>query len=111
MLAPYADLVVSSSLAHHPFCPARGVGLKLSAVFYRLKERCAIFIWQGLNSWLLILRYSRDLDSSHTKALPFQDYFYRYYKTLPYFKQIIFIKANEFLFLHVLYFNQRNTFA
>ena len=83
MLAPYADLVVSSSLAHHPFCPARGVGLKLSAVFYRLKERCAIFICSGLNSWPLTLRYSHDLNLSHTKPLSFQDYFYRYYKTLP----------------------------
>jgi len=62
----------------------------LSAVFYRLKERCAIFICNGLNYWPLTGRYSHDFNSSHTKpclagrqALLFQDYFYRYYKTLP----------------------------
>jgi heme O synthase-like polyprenyltransferase len=77
-------LVVSYALAHSPFCPGWGIVLNsYQAVFYRLKERCAIFIWQGPNSWPLALRYSHDLNSNHTKPLPFQDCFYRYYKTLP----------------------------
>ncbi|MBU4252426.1 MAG: DUF502 domain-containing protein, partial [Candidatus Omnitrophica bacterium] len=47
-------------------------------------------ICNGLNSWLLTSHYNHDLNSSRNKpclsgrqALSFQDYFYRYYKTLP----------------------------
>lgn len=58
----------------------------------------------SLNSWPQILRYSHDLNPGHTKpcladrqALPFQDYFYRYYKTLPSSTAKIFIIDLSFL--------------
>ena len=100
MDAPYLNPIALNAICQQnrpdPLFPSstpsspRGIGLKSQAVFYRLKERCAIFICNGLNPWPLTGLYSHDFNSSHTKpclagrqALLFQDYFYRYYKTLP----------------------------